>query len=394
MPKNDIILSCESITVLMQKLCYYFIVFLISPAIFSAPPEVSDIEGRVESAFGSVERNREGNIIGIDLARGRASATDDLLQAALSVPHLKRFRFVGGSATAESLSGLIKQRDLEELYLQDVPIHDADWKPLLDGHPKLTRLTLRRLPNLSATELGALPRRIPALHNLVLIDMALTGDALAEIAKSEVLAALDVRNCSRLTASDYRCLTSMPRLADLKIGGFGITDDVLMEIAPCRSLRGLTVDDALITPTGLEKFTANFTSAEKLETLVFSRNSALFDDSLVSLKKFPNLKRLTVNGMMITGSFLEHIAEDEGTRPKLQRLSLRKAFLSEEGAAALKKYPELRILDLSGVALTPELIEIIVSLNFLEELDAADCGLDDDAFQRLKSLPSLKRLAK
>jgi len=361
----------------MPRFCYYFIVFLISPAIFSAPPEVSDIEKRVEAAFGNVERNREGEIIGFDLARDRASATDDLLQAALSVPHLKRFRFAGGSATAESLSGLIKQRELEELYLQDIPLGDADWHPILDGHPKLTRLTLRRFPNLSGAELGALPKRLPALRNLALIDMALTGDALAEIAKSETLTALDVRNCSRLTTGDYRWLTSMPKLVDLKIGGFGITDDVLMEIAPCQLLRGLTIDDALITPTGLEKFTANFASAEKLETLVFSRNSALFDDALVSLKKFPNLKRLTVNGMMVTGSFLERLAEDEETRPKLQRLSLRKAFLSEEGAAALKKYPELRILDISGVALTPELIDIITSLEFLEELDAVDCGLDD-----------------
>jgi len=350
------------------------------------------MEKRIEAAFGTVEHNEAGDIIGIDLARDRASATDDLLRAALSVSGLKRFRFAGGSATAESLSGLMKQHDIEELYLQDVPLGDADWEPLLDGHSKLTRLTLRRLPNLSGVTLGTLPRRIPALRNLALIDMALSGESLAEIAKSEALAALDVRNCSRLTADDYRCLAAMPKLADLKIGGFSITDDVLMEIIPCRSLRGLTLDDVLITPTGLEKFTANFASAEKLETLVLSRNLALFDDSLVSLKKFPNLRRLTVNGMMITGSFLEHLAEDEGTRPKLQRLSLRKAFLSDEGAAALKKYPELRILDLSGVALTPELIEIIASLDFLEELDVTNCGLDEAAFQRLKSGRVLKLL--
>jgi hypothetical protein len=368
----------------MQKLCYCFVVFLISPVVFGALSEASDIEKRIEAAFGTVERNGAGVIIGIDLARDRASATDDLLRAALSMSGLKRFRFAGGSATAESLSGLMNQRDLEELYLQDVPLGDADWEPLLDGHSKLTRLTLRRLPNLSDAALGTLPRRIPALRNLALIDMALSGKSLAEIAKSEVLTALDVRNCSRLTAGDYRCLASMPKLADLKIGGFGITDDVLMEITLCRFLRGLTIDDALLTPAGFAKFTANFASAEKLETFILSRNLALFDDSLVSLKQFPNLRRLTLNGMMVTGSFLEHLAADEGTRPKLQRLSLRKAFLSAEGAAALKKYPELRILDLSGVALTPELIEIIVSLDFLEELDVTDCGLDEVALQRLK----------
>ena len=378
----------------MWKLFYFLTVFPVSCVVFGASPEMSEIENQIESAFGTVERNAAGTVVGVDLARERASATDEVLQSALSIPNLKRFRFAGGNATAEALSGLTKQRDLEELYLQDVPVRDADWKPLLDGHPQLIRLTLRRLPNLTGSELGALPKRIPALRNLSLIEMELSGESLAEIAKSEVLAALDVRHCSRLTANDYRCLTSMPKLIDLKIGGFGITDEVLAAIGSLRSLRGLTIDDAQITPGGFVKFVTDFASAEKLETLVFSRNSALFDDALMSIKKFPNLKRLTINGMMVTGTFLGWLAENEATRPKLYRLSLRKAFLTEEGCTALKKYPELRILDLSGIPLTPELFEIIISLEHLEELDVTDCKLDEDRLQRLQSMPALKRLVK
>jgi hypothetical protein len=373
---------------------YFLLVCSVSLIAFGTSPETTEIEKQIEAAFGTIERNAEGTIIGIDLARDRASATDEVLQAALSIPNLKRFRFVGGNVTATSLDGLKHQRHLEELYLQDVPIRDADWHPLLEGHPQLLRLTLRRLPHLSGTELGTLPRQIPTLRNLSLIDMELSGKALAEIAKSESIAALDLRNCSRLTAEHYRCLVSMPKLTDLKIGGFGITDDMIAAIAPLRSLRGLTIDDAVITPEGWERFTAAFASADKLETLVFSRNSAIFDDALVAVKKFPNLKRLTVNSMMITGTFLERLAEDETVRPKLQRLSLRKAFLSEEGCTALKKYPELRTLDLSGVALTPELIEIVTALHRLEELDVTDCGLDENRLQRLKSMPTLKRLIK
>ena len=375
----------------------YFYFLIIFPLCFIVSVALSDTvtqEERIEAAFGVVERNAEGTIIGIDLARDRASATGNVLEAALSIPHLKRFRFAGGNTTPASLSGLTKQRELEDLFLQDVPIRDADWKPLLDGHPKLIRLTLRRLSHLSAAELGTLPRRLPALRNLALIEMDVSGGSLAEIAKSETLAALDVRLCSRLTAEDYRPLKSMPKLIDMKIGGFGITDEVLAVIASLPLLRGLTIDDALITAAGFEKFATEFASADKLETLVFSRNSALFDDSLVPIRKFPNLKRLTVNGMMVTGAFLDRLAEDETTRPKLQRLSLRKAFLSEAGMSALKKYPELRILDLSGVALTPELIEILTTLEQLEELDLTDCGLDKDALQQIESTLSLKRLVK
>ncbi|MDR0329055.1 MAG: hypothetical protein LBI05_12260 [Planctomycetaceae bacterium] len=378
----------------MRKRFFLLIIFPISSFIFGASPETQEIEQRIESVFGVVERNQEGAIIGVDLARDRASASDDVLRSALSIPNLKRFRFAGGSIAAESLEGIMQQRDLEELYLQDVPIGDDDWRPLIEGHPKLSRLTLRRMPNLSSKELAALPRRIPKLRNLSLINMELSGESLAEIALSEILAALDLRNCSRLRAEDYACLTSMPKLIDLKIGGFGVTDDVLAKIAPLPLLRGLTIDDAIITPEGFATWTSNFASADKLETLVLSRNSALFDPALLPIKNFPKLKRLTVNGMMVTGSFLEQLAEDETTRPKLQRLSLRKAFLSEEGLTALKKYPELRILDLSGVAITAELVEIILSLDRLEELDVTGCGLDKDTLLRLESMPSLKRVVR
>jgi len=363
----------------MRTFLYFLLLFPLSSVAFGVSPE---IEKKIEAAFGVIERDAEGTIIGIDLARERVSANNEVLRAALSIPHLKRFRFAGGNIDAESLSGLSKQHLLEELYLQDVPIRDAQWKPLLTL-PKLTRLTLRRLPHLTAAELGALPQRLPALRNLALIEVELTGAALAEIAKSEVLTALDVRNCGRLTAGDYRSLAAMPRLADLKIGGFGVTDEVLSVIVSLRFLRGLTIDDALITTGGFETFVTHFASADTLETLVLSRNSALFDNALRPLKKFPNLKRLTVNGMMVTGSFLGHLAEEEATRPKLHRLSLRRAFVSAEGMTALKKYPELRILDLSGAALTPEMAVILATLTHLEELDITDTGIDQESLQRL-----------
>ena len=380
---------------------YLFIVLLSSLVVSCASPrndppvaeplDTTEVERQIDAAFGTVERNEKGVIVDVDLARERASANDEVLRAALSLPNLKRFRFAGGSVAAESLAGLKTQRELEELYLQDVPIRDGDWKPLLACLPKLTRLTLRRLANLSADELGALPQRLPTLRNLSLIEMEITGESLAEIAKSEFLTSLDVRNCGRLAAEDYRSLASLKKLTDLKIGGFAVNDEVLAVIAPLPSLRGLTIDDALLTPDGFEKFVTESLSADKLETLILGRNMSLFDAALVPLTRLPKLKRLTINGMMVTGSFLDNLAENETTRPKLQRLSLRKAFLTEEGAAALKKYSELRSLDLSGVALTPELVDIIGSLDWLEELDLTGCQLGEDLLQRLQTVKRLIR---
>ena len=389
MPPFRIALCCPFIVVLT----FLAVSWSLPEKAMSEPvvslPNTKAIEEQIASAFGAVERNEKGVIIGVDLARERASANDDVLRAALSLPGLKRFRLAGGSVTAEVLAGLAKQHDLTELYLQDVPIRDAEWSSILDELAKLERLTLRRLANLSGVELGTLPRRLPKLRNLALIEMDFTGETLADIDKPELLAALDVRNCGRLVARDYQRLGAMQKLADLKIGGFGVTDEVLAAIVPLSGLVGLTIDDALITPDGFDKFITQSASANKLRTLVLGRDSALFDTALVSLKKLPKLERLTVNGMMVTGSFLDRLAEEEATRPKLQRLSLRKAFLSEEGVAALKKYPELRILDLSGVALTPEMVEIITSLDSLEELDITGCQLDEESLRRLQSIKEL-----
>ncbi len=379
-----------------------FVVFVFFIGLFGCVPpspkisvqatvETKAAETLIESAFGAVERDEHGTIIGIDLARERVSATDEVLKAALSIPNLKRFRFAGGSVAGESLAGLKKQNELEELFLQDVPIRDDEWKTIIHGIPKLSRLTIRRLPNLSDAELGLLPERIPALRNLSLIELELSGESLSKISRSEILMALDVRHCGRLTPDDFRCLAEMKKLVDLKIGGFAVTDDVLTAIAPLQALRGLAIDDALVTSEGFERFASNFESADKLETLVLGRDMSLLDDSLCSLKKFPRLKRLAVDGLMLTGSFLERLAEEESTRPKLERLSLRKTFLTEEGARSLKKYRELRVLDLSGIAVTPEIVDVIVALEHLEELDVRNCGLDDDSLRRLQKIKRLIR---
>ena len=362
---------------------------VVSQASGKAPAK-TEIETIIAAAFGMVEHDKEGNIIGIDLARDRASATDDILIAALSVPNLKRFRFAGGNVAAESWAGLKQQHELEELYLQDVPLRDNEWKSLTEGHPPWRRLTLRRLPHITHIELGALPHRLPALRNLSLIEMGLTAEALAEIAKSKHLAALDIRQCGSLTAENYLCLNAMTKLVDLKIGGFAVNDEVLMAVAPLKFLRGLTIDDALLSPKGFERFLTESASVDQLETLVLCRNMSLFDDALVALRKCPKLNRLTINGMMITGTFLLRLAEHEASRPKLRRLSLRKTFLSEDGATALKKYPELRILDLSGIGLTPEIVDIIASMDQIEELDVSDNPLDEEALRRLKMIKSLK----
>ena len=91
----------------------FFLVFLLSLVVSCASPksepfDTTGIEKQIASAFGTMERNADGIIVGIDLSRERSSANNDVLQASLPIPHLTRFRFAGGSVASECPVGLKK----------------------------------------------------------------------------------------------------------------------------------------------------------------------------------------------------------------------------------------------------------------------------------------------
>ena len=343
-------------------------------------PDILSVIQVIEDAFGAVERDAKGTIIGVDLALERASANDDVLKLALALPNLKKFRLVGSTISAEIFDVLKTQSDLEELFLQDLTIRDEAFLSVISALPKLSRLTLRRLPHM--TDTGTAPLfQLPALRQLALIDMPLTGAGLQAAGESTTLVVLDVRNCSQLIPDDYKHILRLPRLVDLKIGGFAVNDECLEIVAKIPALRALTLDNSLVSAQGLEKFIADSPSASTLETLVLNRNMSLTDDALLALGNLPQLRRLLISDSMITGTFLERLAEDEQKRPKFNDLSLRKTLLSEERLVVLTKYPELRSLQISGVALSKSGVATLRSYPQLERLDMKDCFLDEEADQ-------------
>ena len=283
----------------------------------------------------------------------------------------------------EGFSALATQSDLEEIYLQDLAVRDEEFLSVISALPRLKRITLRRLSNLSDT--GIVPLlRFPVLRQLSLIDMSITGDSLQALGDSKTLVALDVRNCAQLLPEDYQNLSRLPQLIDLKIGVFAVNDQCLEIVALMPALKGLTIDGSLVSAEGFAKFVANSLSADSLETLVLNRNMSFTDDTFLALGNLPRLKRLILGDAMITGTFLEHLAEDEQKRPKFHDLALRRTFLTEASIAALQKYPELQSLQLSGIALSKEGVQTLLSLPRLERLDLKDCSFDEEAHRLLQ----------
>jgi hypothetical protein len=351
--------------------------------------EVADIVRQIEAVSGEVGRAGNGTIISVDLAKGRSSVSDEILRISLKLPGLKKLRAAGGTITSETLQLIGKQTNLEELYLQNTPIRDTDIAAILPKLSKLQRLTLRDCNNI--TDYGAeIIISLSDLRSLAFIKMNLTRQGLEKIVESKKITALDLRQCSRLTPEDYSLLIKMSQLTDLKIAGFSVDDSVLEIVSQLPELNGLTVEDAMISPEGFAQMTASPTITEKLSILVLARNTTLFDAGLEPLKNIHRLKRLSVNGMMITGEFLALLAVDESKRPKLETLSLEKSLLTTEGAAALKHFRELKSLNLAGTVLSQELAEIIAALETPEIINLSDCQLDNKMVKTLRNMKSVK----
>ncbi|MDR2706710.1 MAG: hypothetical protein LBC02_13095 [Planctomycetaceae bacterium] len=350
--------------------------------------EVADIVRQIEAVSGEVGYAENGTIISVDLAKGRSSVSDEVLQMSLQLPQLKKLRAAGGTITSETLQLIGKQTNLEELYLQDMPLRDTDIAVILPNLSNLRRLTLRDCNNV--TDHGAeTVVSLPGLRSLAFIKMNLTRQGLEKIVESKKITALDLRQCSRLMPEDYLLLANMPQLTDLKIAGFSVNDFVLETVSQLPELTGLTVEDAMISPEGFAKMTTNPTIAEKLTLLVLARNTTLFDAGLEPLKNIHRLKRLSVNGMMITGEFLAVLAAEESKRPKLEMLSLEKSLLTPEGAAALKHFKELKSLNLAGTVLSQELVEIIAALETPKIINLSDCQLDNKMAETIRGMKSV-----
>ena len=358
----------------------------VAETIVADTPDFTKIFAAIEQSGGVIERDANGNANGVNLAAERTSVTDDVLKQALLVPDLKSLRVAGSNLSTEAFAGLAKQSKLETLFLQGAPLSDEELERVISAVPSLRRLTLRRLNNVNDAGVIAVLQR-SQLRSLALIEMNLTRVALEKIVESSDLAALDLRHCSRLTPDDYELLTSMKRLSDLKIGGFAVNDAVLKTLPKLPLLRGLAIEESAITAEGFTELASHEDWASKLELLVLSRNTTLWDVTLDSLRAFQGLKRLTVRDMMVSGEFLKALVETESIRTKLEQLALPKTYLNDENAGELKKFSQLKRLDLSYNMVTEDILKAVAEVKTLENLDLTGCQLDDAAIEQAKKMP-------
>ena len=335
------------------------------------PVEVTQI---IEAAGGKIQRDANGKIEEVDLASERTSVSNEVLKQALSLADLKSLRVASGNFSEEAWADLGKHKRLETLFLQDLPVSNDEFVKIVTSCPKLQRLTIRRLNHVDDAGITAMLAILP-LKSLSLIESNLTRQGLEAIVQSPNITALDIRQSSRLSPDDYQLLERMPKLSDLKIGGFGVNDSVLEKFPNCSKLRSLSIEDSTISSDGFAKLASHQQWASQLEFLAMSRNMSLYDAALDSLQAFDGLKRLTVRDMMVTGDFLQTLAKTESIRTNLETLSLAKTFVTPDNIRLLSQFPKLKKLDISNTTPSSELLEAVKSLDQLDTVVGMGGGI-------------------
>lgn len=335
-----------------------------------SPAQAAALE-RIAAAGGAASLDANGLAVEIDLASERVFADEDTVRAVLEFPGLKKLRLAVSSVSADTLARLGALGKLEELLLQDVPLADEGLAVLLQQMPELRRLTLRRFSGVTdrAAEAIAACNR---LEVLALIEMSqLSGAGLDRIARIKRLRSLDLRSCGRLASDDFSRLAAMEGLLELKLGGPMITDSAAAEVVKFPRLQSLTIEDAEVTAACLDRLAELEGPAARLRSLAFARCFGISDETFQSIGKFPNLERLAVSDIMLTGSFLESLAKSERSMPPLKTLVIANAFLSDETVVQLPKlFPNLVRLDLRGnPGITDKSLEVFKQLPELKQLE-------------------------
>ncbi len=310
----------------------------------------------------------------------------------LRLPRLEVLRLSLNAISEETLAQLAAQKQLTELALRDVPLSDAQLARLLGNLPRLQRLALRRVNGVSDAGLDAL-HSLGRLEVLALVEMDISGKALAKLGRLDRLRSLDVRKCEALKAGDYGSLAALKHLKELKLAGSSADDRALELVARIPLLESLVMEDSPLSAQGMQRLAAGGL-AGRMRSLTFTRCYGVADDALRVVTALPRLESLSIRKCPVAGEFLMPWADAPAEKlPRLETFVLTGAFLPDKAVAVLPTFAAtLTRLDLSRVILSPDAMKSIGELGGLESLLLSGCSLTDEAIRPIANLKKLSTL--
>ena len=211
---------------------------------------------------------------------------------------------------------------------------------------------------------------------------------------------ISLRDCSKLTPSDFRLIGGYKSLKSLTLYGqcAALNDETISLLGELDKLESLATDGTKLSDDGMKGFLA-FKSLRSLSMFHPSWDLKTFTGAgLAHLKELPKLQKLTVAGS--TGD--DKVLWAVGQITQLKEFSTWHTRQTQDGNAHLLKLTNLRALKIGqrlppwGQATPPSFddttLATLTQMKSLETLSLMEARLSFEALVQLKTLPNLKTL--
>lgn len=289
-------------------------------------------------------------------------------------------------------------------------------QPITDGVvDKLLQATRIQELDITYTKItdGGIARlvKLPDLGSLAIGGSAITSGSLDSVLEmGDRLRSLEIEDVD-LSIADLRKLNSCSRLDSLRLSGTNLTTEEVFQVLELPLLANLTVDgnyfdkhdlaayrfnrvDYAVTELRLNAFPW---TAERLELL--RNHLGIADLNLESDSDFsrvfdvastmPNLRNIWL--FEFDKSKLLELPERLSVIPQLKLLCLRQIRVTPETLRWISYFENLEDLDLDGCTFTTQDLSALNRLSRLHSLSLESCGLGDEAIATLNS-PQLENL--
>jgi len=217
------------------------------------------------------------------------------------------------------------------------------------------------------SDLGDLAR-LPSLSRLDLSLTRITDHGLQQLKNAPHITDLSLRYAELITDAGLVAVKGWKHLQRLNLRGTKVTDSTLQHLSGAASLEALDIGFVQVTDVGLDALT----SLPNLKELAIGGNK-LTDVGLQPLRQMPGLIDLDLSGAQRTDSGLWSIS------------------LTEPGLDTVATLKNLRHLRLNGTGVGARGLEKLTSLVHLERLDLQGCTrIGDDAAPVLAAFPALR----
>jgi hypothetical protein len=246
--------------------------------------------------------------------------------------------------TNEDLKSLEYLPEAEEFYFFGSDVITDEGFAVLGKLPKLKRIQLQKLSQVTGEFLDHLPAESP-LETIRFIDIkGLDGTKLKSLGRLKNLKSIMFHDCPKLSDETLQNVDLPGRLTELRIDRTRIEDATL-----ARWLEQVSLEELWLQTRVSRAILPGLAKQTNLQQLCMG-NAPLVDEDFVFLKNCASLRQLQLNGMPLRGEMLDYVPIPD----KVRILELNSTLIDDEKLPKLARFSGLSMLGLGYTPLTGE----------------------------------------